>query len=111
MILDFSIQKFPLSLIHIQHLSQVWQPVPPAQDLAREHLQGVVEELDHLLHPLCSHLPLLQVAQLIGSSVSKVSPRCLKGVSNVSSEAPVKTYLDLDKQVDDLPGRGDAAHL
>ena len=81
---DFSIQKFPISLIHIQHLSQVWQPVPPAQDLAREHLQGVVEELDHLLHPLCSHLPLLQVAQLIGSSVSKVSQRCLKGVSKVS---------------------------
>ena len=82
-ILDFSIQKFPISLIHIQHLSQVWQPVPPAQDLAREHLQGVVEELDHLLHPLCSHLALLQVSHRIGASVPKVSQRCLKGVSKV----------------------------
>ena len=43
------------------HLAKVWQPVPLAQDLEGEHLQGGLEELDHLLHRLCNHLTLLQV--------------------------------------------------
>ena len=38
-----------------------WKPVPPAEDLAREHLQGGLEEPSNLLLLLCLRLNHLQV--------------------------------------------------
>ena len=38
-----------------------WKPVPPAEDLAREHLQRSLEEPSHLLLLLCLRLNHLQV--------------------------------------------------
>ena len=38
-----------------------WKPVPPAEDLAREHLQRSLVEPSHLLLLLCLRLNHLQV--------------------------------------------------